>query len=193
MINNSSDENNSNTDSVSGSAASDADVEADVPLGPSVDEDDPQSFLNAESEPIDPISDVVAHEEQACRTLQSEIQESVQARAEVGEAYASGKAMPKTTFFSRELGLDGGGLAASGRSMCLQCKAVIRKGEVRFSWYWNQLRPHAWLHSHCLVPITESTGLKERTVTKLMELSQESSDCPATVREKATSILKVYS
>ncbi|CAK9115221.1 PARP-type domain-containing protein (Fragment) [Durusdinium trenchii] len=178
LINNSSDENNSNTDSVSGSAASDADVEADVPL---------------ESEPIDPISDVVAHEEQACRTLQSEIQESVQARAEVGEAYASGKAMPKTTFFSRELGLDGGGLAASGRSMCLQCKAVIRKGEVRFSWYWNQLRPHAWLHSHCLVPITESTGLKERTVTKLMELSQESSDCPATVREKATSILKVYS
>lgn len=50
------------------------------------------------------------------------------------------------TYFHRDLGLCGMGVAPSGRSVCMECSSHIRKGQARFEYAFNHKRPPRNLH-----------------------------------------------
>lgn len=129
--------------------------------------------LDAEAEPIIPISDTVIREESAANQLQQELEECDTAKNELAQAYKHQK--ESKTFFSKEVGLDHAAIAASGRSLCLHCKEKITKGTVRFAWNYNILRPHAWLHNYCLYEYVTTAGMTESTIPKLQNITQSAS------------------
>ena len=53
----------------------------------------------------------------------------------------------KDTFFHKELGICGIGLAPSGRSVCVCCTKRIGKNEVRFEYAFSKKRPQRNLHA----------------------------------------------
>ena len=128
----------------------------------------------AASEAVDPVSAVMESEQQNAKKLEQEFKQVEEQKFQIaqqcrgldqGRMPSSGK-----TFFSRTLGLDSVGIAASARSICFHCKEHIPKATVRFAWYHSCLRPHGWVHKHCLLQIAKSTGLEAQTVGKLTEI-----------------------
>ena len=140
------------------------------------DEHDGQLDIHAESNPIDDISEIVSAERREAKKVALEIDAIDAQKADLAEQYQSGQArIPTSSFFSKEVGLDDGGIATSGRSVCLQCRSKIGKGDVRFSWYHSKLRPSSWVHAHCLFQLVQSTGLVSQAVAKLTAISQRGS------------------
>lgn len=140
------------------------------------DEHDGQVDIHAESNPIDDISETVSAERREAKKIALEVDAVDAQKAELAEQYQSGQArIPTSSFFSQELGLDDGAIAVSARSVCLQCRSKIGKGEVRFSWYHSKLRPSSWVHAHCLFQLVQSTGLVSQAVAKLTAISQRGS------------------
>ena len=109
--------------------------------------------LTAESNPVEPISEMQAGEEASAKQLEQDIKKYDQAKADLADQYKGGPPS-STTFFSQALGLDEGALAKSGRSICLHCKRAIAKGEVRFSWLWRDFRYSTttiWCVAYCVM------------------------------------------
>ena len=146
-----------------------------------------------ESEPVDPISTTMAHEERRAKRLQKEMEESQGFKAQLRQQCLTGEAPPgfQTSFFSKEIGLDHGAIAVSGRSICLQCKIAIPKGSVRFAWFYNRLRPHGWLHKGCVVQMVQGSGLHEQAAEKLGQISSQATGSAGVgeVQQAASEIL----
>lgn len=172
----------------------DSDMSEKEDGGSSASEGEGQLDMNKESEPVDPVSETARLEEKEEKRLKEDIDRSNQLKAAVSEQYHSGKLPTGKTFFSRELGVDGVGPAASSRSVCLFCKLKINKGDIRYSWYYSCLRPHGWVHSHCLYQMATTSGLKEQTVKKLEEFSNRASGSggPDASQKMSTELLTVF-
>ena len=74
------------------------------------------------------------------------------------------------SFFAKQCGLDDVGIAVSNRSKCYFCGAKIPKGDIRFQWHWNTLRPSVWVHSGCLKSLVQRDGHLDHTLQKLEEM-----------------------
>lgn len=191
------DSNNANEDNSGDSGQEYDDKQEIVQTGPAGQQ---TLDINEESELVNPISDIAATEERAAKNLETEIQQNDEKRSELAMSLQSSGVAQKT-FFSKQLGLDTGAVAVSGRSICLCCKTRINKSDIRFSWFHNRLRPSAWLHAHCVIPMTDMSGLREETINKLTEIvsagsgsaSSSSHVAPSSdaVKAKAAEILKM--
>lgn len=123
-----------------------------------------------ESERMAPVSEICRSEQKQIKQLAEEIETADHMKQSVAESLRSGAATSGSSFFSRELGLHEGGIAASARSVCLHCKSNIPKGSVRFSWYYSKARPHGWVHGYCLYQHAKQNELMGSTKTKLSEI-----------------------
>ncbi|CAE7402212.1 unnamed protein product [Symbiodinium sp. CCMP2592] len=149
------------------------------------------------------LADSVREEEKQLPALQQEIDNADAARAEIAASIRANQPVPGRTssFFAKELGLDSGALAASGRSVCLSCKSAIAKNSVRFSWHHSLYRPPGWVHGSCVIDFVKTTGLKEVALRRLdnilqMSSASSSSSAPAVpnqVVEMARSIRQALS
>lgn len=148
--------------------------------------------LEAESNPIQPISDTMVMEAESAKEVAREIDATDEMKANLAEQFKAGELKPSTSFFSKTLGLDDAGFAASSRSICLACKRNIGKGDVRFSWYHSTLKPHSWVHSHCVAQLVESTGLRDRAISRLTEISQRAGGSQSgSLQAEAKTILRM--
>ena len=152
-----------------GGSGSDADDSAS-----SDSEDSEPSDLDAnadaqnidETEPVEPVSETMLAEVLAANAVVDDIASASSSRAQVESIVSTMSA--QGSFFSRELGLGAeNGLAASGRSKCHVCHALIAKGDVRFQWWWNTKKPNAWLHPYCVISAADNYNLRSSTVSKL--------------------------
>ena len=124
---------------------------------------------NEESEKAAPMSETVESEIKQIPNLAKEIETMDQLREAAAAAIKtnSGGSRAAGSYFSKEIGISEGGLAASARSLCLHCKKPISKGSVRFSWYYSQVRPPGWVHGYCLSSHVKENKLVEETKVKL--------------------------
>lgn len=123
----------------------------------------------AESQKVDPVTDTMVAEEKAAKALEAECKDMDEKKQEVAEQCRTNIPSGKS-FFSKFIGLDSIGIAASSRSVCLHCQLKIPKNDIRYAWYHSCLRPHGWVHSYCLVQISRSTKTEARTISKLHEI-----------------------
>lgn len=142
---------------------------------------------------IQPFSEEVANNSSETRRVAREVEQIDHAREVISKEYQSGKPMSEGSFFSRILGLGIGQLAVSGRSKCRNCNLPIAKGEVRFEWWWNKLRPNAWAHPSCAVALATKFDLKNETQQRLRNMAMANSDCSEAVRAEAVRILSALS
>ena len=148
--------------------------------------------INAESNPIEPISETMIEEEAAAVSLALEIEAADQRRSELADHLRSGAvSAPRGSYFSEFVGIDSGAYAASGRSMCLHCKTAIPKGDVRFSWYHSRLRPSAWVHSRCVFQLAKASGLVDQVTSRLEGIVGQSASSQSRIQEEASSILRM--
>lgn len=151
---------------------------------------------NEEEEQSAPMSKVVAAEEKTVQEVAQEVEDDDTQRAataDSAQATLSVQGQSKS-FFARQLGLDSAGLASSGRSVCLHCKVKTPINSVRFCWYHSKLKPSAWCHSHCLVPLVKATGMRETTMPKLKEIAKKAQPNPhvfSAVAADARKILQI--
>ena len=149
--------------------------------------------VEQEAEHVVPASSTVAQEECQLAELRREMEAADSIRDKAAERIQAGK-IPQNSFFSKELGLDGGGIAVTGRAVCLACKKPIVKGSVRFSWYYSKVRPHGWLHSFCLLQRAKQTDLEQQTAEKLQKIARpkagQNDPGEKAVAEAAVNILK---
>ena len=97
---------------------------------------------------------------------------------------------PKTSsYFSKTLGVDEVGIAASARSMCFFCKNRIEKGTVRFSLHHNTKRPPAWVHSMCLPSLLCQEGSLMGPSKQRLEHLKNSGTLDHGLREAVSSAL----
>ena len=98
-----------------------------------------------------------------------EISRADQEQQQLSEDIAEQKSGVATTksFFSSRLGLGPGSIAPTGRAKCYSCKNMIPKGSVRFEWFWNKLRPNAFVHSYCVPTISKQFQLVSDTLEQL--------------------------
>ena len=157
--------------------------------------DEVEDDLHGESHPIDPISDTMLAEAKNANELVQEVSHADLKKAELAEQHhSSGKVTSSSSFFNKAFGLDAGALAATGRSICLFCKMRIPKGDVRFSWSYSTVRPHAWVHSHCVFQLAQQTDLQDSTIKVLKDICSKASGSngPDTVQQSAESILRAF-
>lgn len=142
---------------------------------------------NAEDD-IDPINDVMQEEMKHVPELVMEIEMADQAKeelsADLSQPAASGKVFKEPSFFSKELGLASGSIAPTYRAKCYACKAAIAKGEVRFEWFWNKLKPNGWLHPHCIPSTAEKFELTDITIEKLKQMCNPSPSAPLSCKDE---------
>lgn len=173
---------------------SDACAESDS-LSISSTSDNEDTGTAMESEPVDPISSTMAHEEKRAKRLQKEMEESQGLKAQFRQQCLTGEVPPgfRSSFFSREVGLDHGAIAVSGRSICLQCKVAIPKGSVRFAWFYNRLRPHGWLHKGCVVQMAQGSDVHAQVIDKLGQISSQAAGSAGVgeVQQAASEILQL--
>lgn len=153
--------------------------------------------LDAEANPVDPISDTVASEERIALNLEKEIAVADATKETIVERINEEKGLESlrkgSTFFSKSIGLEDTGFAASGRSVCLYCKGSIRKNDVRYSWYHNRLRPPGWLHAECLYQQATAANLKTETRAKLAAISERSfSSSESRLQAEAVRVLNAF-
>ena len=123
---------------------------------------------NEESEKAAPMSETVESEIKQIPKLAKEIETMDTLREATAAAFKTNSGgYAARSFFSKEIGLSEGGLAASARSVCLHCKKPIPKGSIRFSWYYSQVRPHGWIHGYCLSSHAKENKLVEETKVTL--------------------------
>ena len=129
---------------------------------------------NKESERVVPVFDIVAIEQQSMQDVAKEIESSDWSREQTAEDIRKNKATPRSSFFSKRLGLDEASIAVSGRSVCLACKKMIPKGSVRFSWFHSCVRPSGWVHSQCLLQHINGSeaDTRQHSVDKLKAIIQ---------------------
>lgn len=147
--------------------------------------------VNKEVNEIEPISECHAAEEKQAAEIALDVQKTDEKKEELVEQQQ--KKAPLKTFFSKHLGLDEAGLAASSRSVCLKCKEKIPKNTVRYSWHHSCLRPPGWVHSFCVYSFAESTGLQARAIEQLRIISQQASGSgTGEVQADATKLLELF-
>ena len=143
----------------------------------------------AESSEIEPITDVMQEELKKEKQIVKEIEQADVEKAQLEQSMsvdidtgskaqastAKGQSQSKT-FFSARLGLGAGSLAPTSRAICHNCRTKIGKNTVRFEWFWNRLKPNAWIHYFCVPEISSKFKLKDDTLTRLQEMLSESSD-----------------
>eukprot|EP00435_Cladocopium_sp_Y103_P032496 s25_g8.t1 len=127
--------------------------------------------VEQEVEHVVPASSTVAQEELQLASLRREMEAADSIRDQAAERIQAGK-IPQSSFFSKEIGLDSGSIAVTGRAVCLTCKKPITKGSVRFSWYYSKVRPHGWIHSFCLLQHAKQTDLEQKTAEKLQKMTR---------------------
>ena len=136
------------------SETGDGNGHSDGNLSEDDDDSEPDVFqadAERESETVVPPSKTIASEQRAMEEVAKEIESSVQLRDETAEAIRENKQSSASSFFSKDLGFSDIGVAASGRSICLSCKKFIPKGSIRYSWFHSRVRPHGWVHAHCIL------------------------------------------
>lgn len=140
-----------------------------------------------ETEPVEPINETMRAEALSASAVEAEV---ASAAVQVAEAERAAGEIPRgSTFFTRKLGLGSEhGLAASGRSKCHVCHALIPKGDVRFQWWWHTKKPNAWLHPYCVIQAADNINLRTDTVSKLELVSRDFE--VASVQAAASSILE---
>ena len=72
--------------------------------------------------------------------------------------------------FSKELGFSEIHFAKSGRSKCWKCMQVIPQSQVRLSYYPSRIKPPAWIHAGCVVPLAVENGTQQSTVQRLRHI-----------------------
>ena len=138
------------------------------------EEFDDDANVEAESERVAPMTAEAASSEACIPVLEKELDREDDLRTEVAQAIRSKQPGPgRSSFFSKELGLAEGGLAASGRAVCYSCKLPIPKGSVRFSWHHSLYRPPAWVHSSCVCDLVKKTGLRDVASRRLFDISRQ--------------------
>lgn len=149
--------------------------------------------VEQEAEHVVPASSTVAQEELQLAELKREMEAVDSIRDKAAERIQTGK-IPPSSFFSKEIGLDSGGIAVTGRAVCLACKKPIMKGSVRFSWYYSKVRPHGWLHSFCLLQHAKQTDVEQKTAEKLQKMTRlkagQNDPGEKAIAEAAVNILK---
>lgn len=153
-----------------------------------------------DSDEIEPISEVMLEQSQAAVEVANEIVVADEAKDALTEAVEQQKqrkhpAGTGSSYFSVSLGLGVGGLAPTSRAKCYNCKQAILKGDVRFEWFWNRLRPPGWLHSYCLPTMATKFELGADTISKLKQMSGQagSSHSDDPIRREAERILNTMS
>ena len=119
---------------------------------------------------VEPISEVMEQEMNAAKEVAKEIEESDKTVQELVAEVETGT-KPEKSAFSKFLGLGSMSFAPTARAKCRSCGQVIPKGVVRFEWFWNKLRPNAWVHSHCLMQIAHASGMRQETLNSLENLA----------------------
>ena len=131
--------------------------------------------INKESERAIPPSETVALEEKSMQHVAKEIEDSTSHQDEKAQTLSQ----QKGTFFNKELGLQEGAIAASGRSVRLHCKMPISRGAVRFSWAWSRARPPGWIHGHCTLSyIKANSSLQEPCIERLRAIISNAPNTP---------------
>ena len=149
-----------------------------------VEESGKDKDIREESEVYFPISDAAAKEERKASDMmadQEALRDSLPATKPAcppsGQASSSKQsARAGASFFSKSCGLEDVGIAVSNRSKCYFCHANILKGDVRFCWHWNTLRPSVWVHSGCLKQLVQRDGHSEHTIQRLQEVQLRVTD-----------------
>lgn len=172
------------------SSASSADSDSDTANDREDDGQDGDGLdIEAECDEVIPISETVIQEQTAAAEVAREIESADQQWGELAQECKKTTCVQKS-FFSKDVGLDHGAIAVSGRSICLNCKTTIPKGTVRFAWNYNTLRPHGWLHNSCLYDYVTRNGVTEPTVGKLQAIvNSGSSSSGGEVQVEAAKIL----
>jgi len=131
---------------------------------------------NEESERAVPMSETVKSGMEQIADLAEEIQhmDSLREAAAAAIKTNSGGSRAAGSYFSNEIGMSEGGLAASARSVCLHCKKPIPKASIRFSWYYSRVRPPGWIHGYCLSSHVKESKLVEETKVKLRAMIEKS-------------------
>ena len=154
-------------------------------ISESEQEPEAESLANAEdeSEHLAPLNGTAASEEACLPQLERELNMEETMREQAAEAIRSARPGPgRSSFFAKELGLAEGALAASGRSVCLNCKMPIKKDTVRFSWYHSLYRPPGWVHSACVCELVKATGLREVAIRRLSEIRHQGGSASSSSR-----------
>ena len=154
------------------SETGDGDSHSEENLSEDDDDSEPDFFqadAERESETVVPPSKTIASEQRAMEEVAKEIESSVQLRDETAEVIRQNSQSNVSSFFSKDLGFSDVGIAASGRSICLSCKKAIPKGSVRYSWFHSRVRPHGWVHAHCILQqiMGSEPSVKDVSVRKL--------------------------
>ena len=148
----------------------------------------------AQGATVVPMSKTVERGMADMQEVYKEIDDADQAKESLAQDFHYGKT--KGSFFSTTLGLGNGDCAKSGRSRCRNCNTYIKKESVRFEWYWNKLRPPSWVHSTCVMEISQKNELQRETTERLKGIaaaSSGSSDNNEPVRAEAVRILSLLS
>ena len=114
----------------------------------------------------------------------SEYKSDCKYKSAMAKAYATG-----SSYFAKNIGFTEASLATSNRSMCYHCNDRIAKGTIRFTYFWNKLRPSRYVHEECVVPFVtvDILARKEQAVDDFQRLSQKYEDL--TYKNSAASIL----
>lgn len=138
------------------------------------------------SDGVAPISETVAQESKAAGKLHQEIAACDEKKAEIAQDIRAG-----TWAFSSFVGLNDVAVAASGRSLCLHCKEYIKKGAIRFSWFYSRVKPYAWVHDYCLFQLATKNNLRKETIHKLKIMLSSSSSSSDPKHAEAQKVLRM--
>ncbi len=114
----------------------------------------------------------------------SEYKSDCKYKSAMAKACATG-----SSYFAKNIGFTEASLATSNRSMCYHCNDRIAKGTIRFTYFWNTLRPSRYVHDKCVIPFVTADipARKEQAVDDFRRLSQKYEDL--TYKDSAASIL----
>lgn len=168
-----------------------ADAGSDSDVASTIAESDSDSGDNTECDgdaaPVDPVSDAHSQALAEAKSVAVEIEATDTAKAQFAKEIQAGS--PASTYFSRTLGLARGAIAPTSRSKCHMCQNLISKGSVRFEWYYNRLRPNAWIHCHCVIETAKRYDMLQQVTAQLRHLAQQSQQQESEIAHKASRIL----
>ena len=136
--------------------------------------EEPGPQIERLSEYVLPPNREVSDEERKARAVNEEIAGDDALRERVAQNIASG-----TSFWSREIGIDGAEFAPKGGRpcKCYYCEKPIAKESLRFIYFWHTQRPNRYMHPDCVVPFAaRNPTLVPRTSRKLAQIGASVTD-----------------